>query len=76
MNPCLKPFNNFSKVRLLALTIVIIRANMLIMKTPKYNLQALKQFFDRNKIATLDQLMESLGNPARATIFRKLSDLS
>jgi hypothetical protein len=75
MKPCLKPFNNFSKVRLLALTIVIIRANILIMKTPKYNLQALKQFFDRNKIATLDQLRESLGNPARATIFRKLSDL-
>ncbi len=45
------------------------------MKTPKYDLQALKQFFDRHKIATLDQLREALGNPARCTVFRKLGDL-
>ena len=45
------------------------------MNTTKYHLQALKQFFDRNKIATLDQLREALGNPARCTVFRKLSDL-
>jgi len=43
--------------------------------TTKYHLQALKQFFDRHKIATLDQLREALGNPARCTVFRKLSDL-
>lgn len=62
-------------LRRLALTILIIRANILIMNTPKYHLQALKQFFDRHKIATLDQLQEALGNPARCTVFRKLDDL-
>ena len=48
---------------------------MLIMNTPKYHLQALRQFFDRHKIATLDQLREELGNPARCTVYRKLGDL-
>jgi len=62
-------------LRRLALTILIIRANIIIMNTPKYHLQALKQCFDRHKIATLDQLQEALGNPARCTVFRKLDDL-
>jgi len=57
------------------LTIAIIKANIIIMNTPKYHLQALMQFFDRHKIATLDQLREALGNPARCTVFRKLGDL-
>ena len=67
--------NGLLKVRILALTIAIIKANMLIMNTTKYHLQALKQFFDRHKIATLDQLREALGSPARCTVFRKLGDL-
>lgn len=67
--------NVFTKVRILALTVGIIKASILIMKTPKYHLQALMQFFDRHKIATLDQLREALGNPARCTVFRKLADL-
>jgi len=62
-------------MRTLALTIAIKKANNLIMNTTKYHLQALKQFFDRHKIATLDQLREALGNPARCTVFRKLNDL-
>ncbi len=62
-------------MRQLALTIMIKKANSLIMNTTKYHLQALKQFFDRHKIATLDQLRDALGNPARCTVFRKLSDL-
>jgi len=62
-------------LRKLALTIAIIKANILIMNTPKYHLQALRQFFDRHEIATLDQLQEALGNPARCTVFRKLGDL-
>ena len=62
-------------MRTLALTITIKRANGLNMNTTKYHLQALKQFFDRHKIATLDQLRENLGNPARCTVFRKLSEL-
>jgi hypothetical protein len=45
------------------------------MNTPKYHLQALKRFFDQHKIATIDQLREALGNPARCTVFRKLGDL-
>ena len=67
--------NGLLKVRTLALTIEIIRANMLIMNATKYHLQALRQFFDQHKIATLDQLREALGNPARCTVFRKLGDL-
>jgi hypothetical protein len=62
-------------MRTLALTIINKKANSLIMNTTKYHLKALKQFFDRNKIATLDQLQEALGNPARCTVFRKLNDL-
>jgi hypothetical protein len=66
---------NFSNMRILALTIAFIKANIFIMNTTKYHLQALKQFFEQHKIATLDQLREALGNPARCTVFRKLSDL-
>ena len=67
--------NGLLKVRRLALTIAIIKANFLIMNTPKYHLQALRQFFDQHKIATFDQLREALGSPARCTVFRKLGDL-
>jgi hypothetical protein len=67
--------NGLLKVRILALTIAIIKANILIMKTPKYHLQALRQFFDQHKIATFDQLRAALGSPARCTVFRKLGDL-
>ena len=75
VNHYLMGINGLLKVRILALTIAIIKANILIMNTPKYHLQALRQFFDRHKIATLDQLREALGNPARCTVFRKLGDL-
>jgi hypothetical protein len=67
-------YGSFNMITL-ALTNRIKKANGLIMNTTKYHLQSLKQFFDRHKIATLDQLREALGNPARCTIFRKLSDL-
>jgi hypothetical protein len=66
---------SFINMRILALIIAFIKANILIMNTTKYHLQALKQFFEQHKIATLDQLREALGNPARCTVFRKLSDL-
>ena len=59
----------------LALTYRFARANILIMNTPKYQLQALKRFFNESKIATIDQLREALGNPARCTVFRKLEQL-
>jgi len=75
LNPRYIIIDCFGIMRKLALTVVIIRANILIMNTTKYHLQALKQFFDQHKIATLDQLREALGNPARCTVFRKLSDL-
>ena len=45
------------------------------MNTTKYHLQALRQFFDLHKIATLDQLRKALGSPARCTVFRKLAAL-
>ncbi len=75
LNYHLIAFNAFVNMRTLALTITDKWANSLIMNTTKYHLQALKQFFNRHKIATLDQLREALGNPARCTVFRKLSDL-
>ena len=68
-------FNDFLNMRILALTNRIKRANILIMNTTTYHLQVLKKFFDRHKIATLDQLRETLGNPARCTLFRKLNEL-
>lgn len=74
-NPYYRHNYRLYDLRKLALTIATIKANILIMNTPKYHLQALKQFFDRHKIATLDQLQEALGNSARCTVFRKLGDL-
>ena len=62
-------------MRLLALTDDSYWANSLIMNTPKYQLQELRQFFSDHKIATLPQLREALGNPARSTIFRKLGEV-
>lgn len=49
--------------------------NVLIMKTPQYHLTALTAFLHKHKIATIEQLGAALGNPARCTIFRKLSEL-
>lgn len=66
---------HFLKMRTLALTILIIKANILIMKTSKYPLQPIRHFFDQHKIATLDHLREALGNPSRPTVFRKLDEL-
>ena len=48
---------------------------MLIMKTQKYSALTLSRFLERNRIATFDELTTILGNPARATVFRKLSEL-
>lgn len=45
------------------------------MNTPKYHLEAIKQFFDKHKVATLDQLRSALGDPARCTVFRKLGEV-
>jgi hypothetical protein len=45
------------------------------MKTQKYHLQAIKEFFDQHKIATIDELRENFGDPARCTLFRKLGEL-
>lgn len=68
-------FYSVFDLRILALTFFVKWANVLIMNTPKYHLQALKDFFDQQKIATLDQLRAVLGDPARCTIFRKLGEL-
>ena len=75
INQCKACISGLTKVRILALTIAFIKANVLIMNTAKYHLQTIRQFFDQNKIATLDQLREALGNPARCTVFSKLGDL-
>ena len=33
------------------------------------------EFFDQHKIATIEQLQQALGNPARCTVFRKLGEM-
>lgn len=68
-------FYSVSDLRILASTPFVDWANVFIMNTPKYHLQALKDFFDQQKIATLDQLRAVLGDPARCTLFRKLGEL-
>ncbi len=73
------PFGRFSVVmifmRTLALTLLDAWVNVLIMKTPQYHLTALKAFLSKRKVATIEQLGAALGNPARCTVFRKLSEL-
>lgn len=66
--------NNLT-MSILALTNVFIWANSLIMNKTKYLLQDIRDFFDVHRIATLDQLKAVLGNPARCTLFRKLTQL-
>lgn len=48
---------------------------MLIMNSQKYSAQALQRLFEHNRIATFEDLQSVLGNPARATVFRKLGEL-
>ena len=62
-------------MRSLALTELFLWAKSLIMNKLKYQLQDIVEFFDAHKIATLDQLKEALGCPARCTLFRKLAQL-
>jgi hypothetical protein len=45
------------------------------MNTAKYHLSTLKEFFKKQKIATIEQVQAVLNNPARCTIFRKLGEL-
>jgi hypothetical protein len=46
------------------------------MRTAQYQLDELKAVFKQQKIATLDQIMTLMNNPARMTIFRKLEELN
>ena len=46
------------------------------MRTAQYQLNELKAVFKQKKIATLDQIMTLMNNPARMTIFRKLEELN
>jgi hypothetical protein len=68
-------FNDNYIMIALALTKHFIWANSIIMNKTKYFLQDIKDLFDVNKIATLDQLKAVIGNPARCTLFRKLAQL-
>jgi hypothetical protein len=45
------------------------------MNTTKYQLKDIRQFFSEHQVATLAQLRDALGNPARCTVFRKLEEL-
>ncbi len=62
-------------MRTLALTLPGKWGNVLIMKTPQYHLTVLKAFLSKHKVATIEQIGAALGNPARCTVFRKLSEL-
>lgn len=45
------------------------------MRTPQYHLTAITEFLNTHKVATMEQLSEALGDPARCTVFRKLGEL-
>ena len=45
------------------------------MRSQQYLLKDLGAYFKRHKIATLDQLQRTLGNPKERTVFRKLKSL-
>jgi len=68
-------FYETSILIILALTNPFRWANSLIMNTTKYSVQAIEKFLKHHKIATIDQLRTTAGNPARCTIFRKLAEL-
>lgn len=59
----------------LALTSFPIWANGLIMNKPRYHLEDIRDFFRASKIATIEELREALGDPARSTLFRKLAQM-
>ena len=62
-------------MRTLALTAARKWANSLIMRPPQYQLAEIKEFLNKHKVATIEQLREALGDPARCTLFRKLGEL-
>lgn len=62
-------------MRTLALTNCFKWANSLIMNKTKYSPKAIEKFLKQRKIATLDQIITAMDNPARSTIFRKLEQL-
>ena len=68
-------YDGFWFMRTLALTKLSAWANILVMNTPKYHLATLREFFNKQKVATIDQLRAALGGPARCTVFRKLGEL-
>jgi len=41
----------------------------------RYPIRVLSEYFKKHKIATREQLVEALGNPARCTFFRKLDQM-
>lgn len=49
------------------------RANSIIMRTPRYSLDKLRQYVEKHFITTFKELRRVLGNPARITIFRLLA---
>jgi hypothetical protein len=46
------------------------------MRTAQYQIDKLRSIFRQKKIATLDQIIALMNNPARMTIFRKLEELN
>ena len=62
-------------MRTLALTRILGWANSRIMRTPQFHLTVITEFLNTHKVATMEQLREALGDPARCTVFRKLGEL-
>lgn len=46
------------------------------MRTTEYSAEQLREIFQRRRVLTLVEMMESLGTPAKMTVFRKLRQLS
>jgi len=66
---------SFHSNETIGLDFILIWANSLIMRTEQYHLDVLKHFFQKQKIATREQITRVLGDPARCTVFRKLGQL-
>lgn len=56
----------------ISLDVIVYKANSIIMRTPKYSLNKLRAYLQKHVIATFKQLRQTLGQPARITLFRLL----
>ncbi len=74
---CLSSWGRTALVLLatLALTVLVARANLATMKTPRYQTHTVASFLSQHKIATREEIQEEIGSASPRTAFRKLAEL-